>query len=454
VGNNGTGDIASFYDIDANVEILHVGGNNGTFPNVGVKTSTPNVDFTVNGAISASSIIYSASSNSNQWNSTYATVQTNSASWGTGGGGGSAYLPLSGGTLTGTLSVISGAPRSALSNSTLIFTNSSLPNNTSLLNKDNIVFNNGNNSATLTPNSLTIEDPPDNEGRKNSVSINYNGTNSYIQVVDNSNNLTTLGIDNLQFNTEAYGVTLQRNPTQSSGNITVYLPAEGGTLLTAGGSAGGGFQTLSFNESNARLTITPNGNTVSLSALSARGGSSIASGAYLPLSGGTLTGLLSTTNIISTSGGNSNQWNSTYSTVQTNSGSWNSVYSTVRANSATAFTRATIGITIDGSGQEITTGSKGFISVPYSCIINNNTIISDQTGSIVIDVKKAPFSNFPATTSICAAAKPTLASARKSTDSTLTGWDTVVASGDVFEFVVDSIALVTKATLTLGVTKT
>jgi hypothetical protein len=57
VGNNGTGDIASFYDIDANVEILHVGGNNGSFPNVGVKTSTPNVDFTVNGAISASSII-------------------------------------------------------------------------------------------------------------------------------------------------------------------------------------------------------------------------------------------------------------------------------------------------------------------------------------------------------------------------------------------------------------
>jgi len=86
VGNNGTGDIASFYDIDANVEVLHVGGNNGTFPNVGVKTSTPNVDFTVNGEISASSVIYDSSGNSNQWNNVYSTVQTNSGSWGGGGG--------------------------------------------------------------------------------------------------------------------------------------------------------------------------------------------------------------------------------------------------------------------------------------------------------------------------------------------------------------------------------
>ena len=57
VGNSGIGDIASFYDIDANVEILHVGGNNGTSPNVGVKTSSPNKDFTVIGEISATSHI-------------------------------------------------------------------------------------------------------------------------------------------------------------------------------------------------------------------------------------------------------------------------------------------------------------------------------------------------------------------------------------------------------------
>jgi hypothetical protein len=79
IGNNGSGDIASFYDIDQNVEVLHVGGINSSFPNVGVKVSNPNKDFTVNGEISANNTIYAAVGNSNQWNSVYSAVQTNSA---------------------------------------------------------------------------------------------------------------------------------------------------------------------------------------------------------------------------------------------------------------------------------------------------------------------------------------------------------------------------------------
>ena len=58
VANNGTGDIASFYDLDTGIEVFHIGGNNGDFPNVGVKTSTPNTDLTVNGEISANGTIY------------------------------------------------------------------------------------------------------------------------------------------------------------------------------------------------------------------------------------------------------------------------------------------------------------------------------------------------------------------------------------------------------------
>jgi len=84
IGNNGDGDIASFYDIEQNIEVFHVGGNNGSHPNVGVKTSIPNVDFTVNGQISANNTIYDAVGNSNEWNFAYNTstlVQNNSASW-------------------------------------------------------------------------------------------------------------------------------------------------------------------------------------------------------------------------------------------------------------------------------------------------------------------------------------------------------------------------------------
>lgn len=132
---------------------------------------------------------------------------------------------------------------------------------------------------------------------------------------------------------------------------------------------------------------------------------------------------------------------------------WQATHSLVQTASAGAFAKATIGITIDGAGSAITTGSKGTIFIPYNATINSATITSDQTGSIIIDVKKSTYASFPATASICAAAKPTLTSARKSTDATLTGWTTTINAGDIIEFVVDSAATITKATLVLEVTK-
>ena len=95
VGNNGTGDIASFYDIDLDLEVLHVGGSNGTYPNVGIKTSTPNKDFTVKGELSASSDIWTSGNfmsagkelfsiiypDINKGLNAYSTVDSNSANW-------------------------------------------------------------------------------------------------------------------------------------------------------------------------------------------------------------------------------------------------------------------------------------------------------------------------------------------------------------------------------------
>ncbi len=115
------------------------------------------------------------------------------------------------------------------------------------------------------------------------------------------------------------------------------------------------------------------------------------------------------------------------------------------------------GITIDGAGSVITTGVKGFIVVPYACTITQATLLSTDasvtSGSIVIDVWKDTYANYPPTVAdtITASAKPTLSSAIKSQDATLTGWTTTVAAGSVLGFNVDSATTVTRVTLMLQV---
>jgi hypothetical protein len=117
---------------------------------------------------------------------------------------------------------------------------------------------------------------------------------------------------------------------------------------------------------------------------------------------------------------------------------------------------ATLGITIDGAGSAITTGVKGYLEIPFDYTITQATLTADQSGSIVVDVWKDTYANYPPTDldSITASAPPTITAAVKSQDSTLTGWTLTGAKGDVLGFNVDSITTITRATLTLQVTKT
>jgi len=120
------------------------------------------------------------------------------------------------------------------------------------------------------------------------------------------------------------------------------------------------------------------------------------------------------------------------------------------------FTKGTLGIVIDGAGSAITTGIKGYLRIPYNCTINSANLVADQSGSIVIDVWKDTYANFPPTDadSITASAQPTLSTAQKSQDATLTGWTTSLSEGDYLGFNVDSAATVTRVELALEVTKT
>lgn len=106
---------------------------------------------------------------------------------------------------------------------------------------------------------------------------------------------------------------------------------------------------------------------------------------------------------------------------------------------------------IDGGGSAITTGIKGDVQFSEACTITNATLLADQTGSIVIDLWKDTYGNFPPTDadSITASAPPTLSSAVSSSDSTLTGWTTSVSAGDIIRFNVDSVSTVERVTLIL-----
>lgn len=117
---------------------------------------------------------------------------------------------------------------------------------------------------------------------------------------------------------------------------------------------------------------------------------------------------------------------------------------------------ASITFIIDGGGEAITTGIKGALEIPFACTINRVTLLADQAGSIVIDIWKQAYADYPPENaqSITSAAPPTIAGPQMSQDSTLTDWTTAIAAGDCLMFNVDSIATLTWVTLSLKVTKT
>lgn len=110
---------------------------------------------------------------------------------------------------------------------------------------------------------------------------------------------------------------------------------------------------------------------------------------------------------------------------------------------------------IDGGGSVIETGIAGDLQVPFDCTIVEVVLLADQTGSIVVDIWKDTYANFPPTDadSITSATPPTISSGTKDQDSTLSGWTTTVSVGDTLRFNVDSVSTIERCTVILKVRK-
>jgi hypothetical protein len=114
------------------------------------------------------------------------------------------------------------------------------------------------------------------------------------------------------------------------------------------------------------------------------------------------------------------------------------------------------GITIDGQGGTITTGTKGYVSIPYNCVVTGWTLISNATGSIVIDIWKNAGAVPTVSNAIAGTGpdKPTLSSQQYAQDTTLATWSTTgISANDVIGFNVDSATTVASVTLTIAVEK-
>lgn len=107
----------------------------------------------------------------------------------------------------------------------------------------------------------------------------------------------------------------------------------------------------------------------------------------------------------------------------------------------------------DGGGSAIASSSKARDYFPRGGTITKVTLLADQSGSIVLDLWKDTYANYPPTIAdtITASAKPTLSSAIKAQDSTLTGWTTSIADGDTLIVNVDSATTVTWAVLVVEI---
>ncbi len=104
------------------------------------------------------------------------------------------------------------------------------------------------------------------------------------------------------------------------------------------------------------------------------------------------------------------------------------------------------GVVVDGGGTALTTGSKGTKYIPWDCTITGWDIRSDVSGDCVFDVKRSGVS-------LAGTEKPTLSSASSNSDLALSTWTTSLTAGDVVEFIVDSAATLTRATVTILVNK-
>jgi hypothetical protein len=116
-----------------------------------------------------------------------------------------------------------------------------------------------------------------------------------------------------------------------------------------------------------------------------------------------------------------------------------------------------IEIVLDGAGLVLTVGIKLDIEIPFDLTFTGWTLLANLSGAIKIDLWKDTYTNFPPDNadSITNAHEPEItASGTKAQDLAITDWSgESCTAGDIIRVNIDSVATITRATLSLQFTR-
>ena len=132
------------------------------------------------------------------------------------------------------------------------------------------------------------------------------------------------------------------------------------------------------------------------------------------------------------------------------------VLNLINAASGTSSLNMALEVNMNGSGGLLQTGVQTDFYFPFDCNIIGWTLLGDQVGSLVVDIWKNNYTNYPATVAntITGGNPPTLSSVIKNADTTLNGWTIPITAGDTLRFNINSVSLITRAVLALHLRKT
>jgi hypothetical protein len=116
---------------------------------------------------------------------------------------------------------------------------------------------------------------------------------------------------------------------------------------------------------------------------------------------------------------------------------------------------AAIEFVIDGGGTPVTTGFKGYLTVPFACTVSQWTMLADQSGSATIDITSDAYANYGTNTSMVGAGtKPNISASTKGQSAPASWTTTSIAAGNVIGFNVTTASTVTRVTIILTVSRT